>query len=235
MPGCHDLFFLQPGRTRENSPQTITELTFAPPPRPRSIASTARRPHPQVRLPPQGFETLCAILEDALTIPEGQDGDSTSPCAVPSPSFSSPAAGAAVAAVAVAAPRLPGVSAAYARRFNTVTCQTLGVVSTSSVSGSVACSDGRVARIRSARADLKALAASGRSIGWFLRLASTAVALLGVAGIGGAAAGGTGAGEPGLTRQALVRAAEMLAPDPHAQALRSLSVTQVCARFSLPC
>ncbi|CAM9557915.1 unnamed protein product [Scytosiphon promiscuus] len=68
-------------------------------------------------------------------------------------------------------------------------------------------------RSTSALADLKELAASGRSVGWFLRLASTAVGLLRDE-------------DRGLTRRAVVRAGELLAPDTHALALQSLAVTQ---------
>lgn len=51
-------------------------------------------------------------------------------------------------------------------------------------------------------------------MGWFLRLASTAVGLL-------------GDGERGVTRRALLRAGEMMALDAHGQALRGLTVIQV--------
>lgn len=121
-----------------------------------------------------------------------------------------------------------GVTVAFAREFNAITRQTLfGQESSATTSNSSSNSGGGSSRsygsagMRSAAVDLRTLAASGRSVGWFLRLASTAVGLLGSgsAGVGG---------DRGLTRQALLRAGEMLAPDPHAQALRSLSVTQVC-------
>lgn len=74
--------------------------------------------------------------------------------------------------------------------------------------------------LKAATAELRALAESGRSVGWFLRLASVAVSLL------------REGEDKGLTRAALKRAAEMIAPDPHAQALRALSVTQVCTAKS---
>lgn len=160
-----------------------------------------------MRLPPQDFETLLAILSDALTIPEGEGDDTTAGGDDNPPS------------------QVPCVTASFARRFNAITRQTLGSGagggSSSTMSG-FASGIGREGT-RSARVDLKALASSGRSIGWFLRLASTAVALIGVGGD----VGGGGGEFLGLTRQALLRAAEMLAPDPYDLALRSLSVTQV--------
>lgn len=52
-------------------------------------------------------------------------------------------------------------------------------------------------------------------MGWFCRLASTAVSLL------------REGEDRGLTRAVLARAGELIAPDVHAQALRGLSVTQV--------
>ncbi|CAN0404088.1 unnamed protein product, partial [Discosporangium mesarthrocarpum] len=64
-----------------------------------------------------------------------------------------------------------------------------------------------------ARADIKSMAAAGRDIGWFMRLTSTAVALL-------------GPGDKGLTLRALRRARDMLAPDPYTEVLPDLSVTE---------
>lgn len=122
------------------------------------------------------------------------------------------------------APPLPaGVTAAFARDFNAITRQTI----LGSAGGSAHAS------VRSANADLKALAASGKNVGWFLRLASIALGLLGAYSAMLGSASGPVAVERGLTREVLVRAAEMLAPDPHEQALRSLTVTQVCGR--VPC
>lgn len=86
---------------------------------------------------------------------------------------------------------------------------------------------------QSTNAHIKAFAATGRSVGWFLRLMSTAVGLIGIGSSagkgGGTAAVGRGAERSGrgLTSQEILRAGAMLASDPHALALRSLSATQV--------
>lgn len=169
----------------------------------------------QIRFPPQDLDTIVSILADALAVPEGKaadniggdDGDdeNTDDNNCPPP---------------------PGVSAAFAREFNAVTRQTLAAKSTGGGGGGGGGDAGRCRVVGgapqlgspspSALADLKELAASGRSVGWFLKLASTAVGLLQDE-------------ERGLTRRAVVRAGKMLAADTHTQALQSLSVTQVCA------
>eukprot|EP00903_Cladosiphon_okamuranus_P007077 g6877.t1 len=153
----------------------------------------------QIRFPRQDLDSIVSILADALTVPEGNNkdkDDNSNSCAPPA-----------------------GVSPAFARDFNATTRQTLAArpnstTTTGTGSGSSAPRPGSFSSSSgSALADLKELAASGRSVGWFLRLASTAVGLL-------------RDDERGLTRRAVVRAGEMLAPDSHTQALQSLSVTQ---------
>lgn len=159
----------------------------------------------QISFPRQDLDTIVSILAGALTLPGGNDDDDDGE------GSKSP-------------PPPPGVSAAFARDFNAVTRQTLGGAKNGATSsaangrGSGGSSGGNSAQrfASSTLPDLKDLAASGRSVGWFLRLASTAVGLL-------------RDDEKGVTRRALARAGEMLAPDSHALALRSLSVTQVGA------
>ncbi|CBJ33071.1 conserved unknown protein [Ectocarpus siliculosus] len=153
----------------------------------------------QIGFPRQALDTIVSILAGALTLPGGNDENDDDE------GGESP-------------PPPPGVSAAFARDFNAVTRQTLGgakngVTSSAANSGGGGGGGGAQRSASSALPDLKDLAASGRSVGWLLRLASTAVGLL-------------RDDEKGVTRRALARAGEMLAPDSHSLALRSLSVTQ---------
>ncbi|CAB1101080.1 unnamed protein product [Ectocarpus sp. CCAP 1310/34] len=156
----------------------------------------------QIGFPGQDLDTIVSILAGALTLPGGSNEDDDDD----DEGSESP-------------PPPPGVSAASAREFNAVTRQTLGgakngvTSAAADSSGGGGGSSGAQRSASSALPDLKELAASGRSVGWFLRLASTAVGLL-------------RDDEKGVTRRALARAGEMLAPDSHALALRSLSVTQ---------
>lgn len=157
---------------------------------------------PQIRFPPQDFETIIKILAEALKLPEAAEHD---------PAEVGEEKGGGLV-VSTPAP-IPGVSPSFAKEFNATTRHVLGIGGNNGNGGARSLSIGK-ARIQPARADLQALAASGRGVGWFLKLASTAVALL-------------GAEDSGLTRTAWRKAGEMLAPDPHGQALQSLSVTQV--------
>lgn len=214
----------------------------------------------QIRFPVLDFDTIATILADALSLPEhdseatnndsdnstnsnnnnnnqsssstvhGRDHDEhTGGNTCGDTGFLSPTP----IAPPSATPELPGIgifSTAFARDFNATTRQVLlgaAAAPTASSNNNTHGTSGNVARntafassfgaMRSATGELRALAASGRSVGWFLRLASTAVSLL-------------EEGDRGVTKVAWIRAGEMMAPDPHAQALRSLSVTQVKER-----
>eukprot|EP00752_Nemacystus_decipiens_P011241 g9990.t1 len=170
----------------------------------------------QIRFPRQDLNSIVSILADALTVPEGNDNDDNN--------NSNRKDG----------PPPAGVTAAFARRFNATTRQTLAAKpnSTTTTSSTITTSGNSVQRsassssssfsssCASALADLKDLAASGRSVGWFLTLASTAVGQL-------------RDHERGLTRRAVVLAGKMLAPDSHTEALRSLSVTEALALVAM--
>lgn len=167
----------------------------------------------QICFPREDFGTLLTILADALKLPESEEGHADAAGEGTGSSEGSCEVPAETNCVAAVPASLAGVSAAFAREFNAVTRHVLGVGPEERDKG-VRSPYPTPSSVQSARADLQAIAASGRSAGWFVKLASIAVALL-------------SEGDKGVTRAVWARAAEMLAPDPHAQALRSLSVTQV--------
>ncbi|CAM9937193.1 unnamed protein product, partial [Sphacelaria rigidula] len=174
----------------------------------------------QIRFPPLSFDTLLAVLEEALTVPiTPAEGSSEQP--VVAREDASEDRG--IPRDDAVSCLVPGVSTSFAREFNSIMRQASAnpfflfcVCAFNNTGG------GGAVRLRTsgsnagaATADLRALAASGRSVDWFFKLASTAISLL------------REGQDRGLTRAAFVRAGEMLEPDSHTQALRSVSVTQV--------